>query len=543
MKTPIGCLVLCASGFGQTMEVVVVNAATHAPVSGAQVLYTSVMNGRSPLVTDSAGRLQVPAAKGYCYFQVSRGGFLDATTTVLVMAGETSPARVEIALTGQSVIAGKIQDEDGFPVKGAQIQALRYQMVQGKRELHPVTGALSQANDLGEYRIAKLPAGSYYVRAWSAALHKWDSRYGIEYYGGATEPSTHYTINVKPGQERRGIDFHLTRHAELTVTGRLQWPDGVPRPKSVSLSVSSEFADPMTVRPDEQGEFVIRHVQPDSRLTAAVHPPLRPGNVIAEQTIQVGHSNLDHVVIAARVVTPADIAGTLVTDAGSRQRLSVRLRAVYASDTVTAEVAQDGSFVLKGVLPQRYSLSVTAVPQPPAPTMMPPLVTSACLGDRDVSNGALNFTTPPEGPLRLVTTWKFVNLAGKLVDGSGRGISGRYVGFSPAGKDASPNNWRATTGWDGSFKLSSLPGTYFVYVGSDLETLNDPDYLDAHRSDFRTVRVMSGKNPPLILDQAASLGRIWRRLRNTIETHRSARDKSAASLPATCSGGSQPPSH
>jgi hypothetical protein len=75
-----------------------------------------------------------------------------------------------------------------------------------------------------------------------------------------------------------------------------------------------------------------------------------------------------------------------------------------------------------------------------------------------------------------------------------------------------------------------------MYVASDLETLNDPDYLDAHRSDFQTVRVVSGKNPPLILNQAASLGRIWRRLRNTIETHRS-----AASLPASsCLGGSQP---
>jgi hypothetical protein len=203
---------------------------------------------------------------------------------------------------------------------------------------------------------------------------------------------------------------------------------------------------------------------------------------------------------------------------------------------VTAEVAKDGSFVLKGVLPQQYALSVTAVPQPPAPTLMAPLITSACLGDRDVSNGGLNFTTLPEGPLRLVTTWKFVNLAGKLVDGSGRGISGRYVGLSPSGKDAPPNNWRAPTGWDGSFKLSSLPGTYFMYVASDLETLNDPDYLDAHRSDFQTVRVVSGKNPPLILNQAASLGRIWRRLRNTIETHRS-----AASLPASsCLGWSQP---
>jgi hypothetical protein len=209
---------------------------------------------------------------------------------------------------------------------------------------------------------------------------------------------------------------------------------------------------------------------------------------------------------------------------------------------VTAEAAQDGSFVLKGVLPQRYSLSLTAVPEPPAPMIMAPLLISACLGDRDVLNGGFNLTTPPAGPLKLVTTRQFQTIAGKLVDGSGRGISGRYVGFSPSGEGALPNNWRATTERDGSFKMTSLPGTYFVYAASELETLNDPDYLDAHRNDFRPVRVVTGTNPPLNVNQAALFGRTWRRLRNTIGTRRSGQHQGSASVPISCPAGSQLPS-
>jgi hypothetical protein len=511
VKTRMAPLLLCASAFAQTIDVTVVNAATHAPVAGAQVSSGCFADGQRILFTGSAGRVALKPGV-FCSVQVSRAGFLDASTSILTKPGKTPPSGVEVALTPQAVISGKIVDADGFPARDAQVQVLRYRMVQGKRELRPVTGAVSKSNDAGEYRVAKLPEGSYFVRVSSAALHKWDSRYGAEYFGGTTLPLNRNKVAVKTGQIRSGIDFRLTPHPELTVTGRVARPEGVPRPKSVTVDLSSPFAEPLSVRADERGEFVIRHVQPNSSMLAAIRPPLRPGNVTAEQTIEVGDSNLDQVVIAARVVTPVDVKGTLTADAGSTERLSVRLRAVSGAGTVRAEVGKDGSFTLKGVLPQQYSLSLEAVPQSAAPSLPPPRLISACLGARDVSLGAFDFSAAPE-PLNLSATWNFETVEGKLIDRSGRGVSGRYVQLLPAGQNSSPLFSWTVTNWDGSFKLSVLPGDHFLYIADGLESLADPDYLDAHRSDFRPVHVVRGANPGLIVKPASSFGRAWRMLR------------------------------
>jgi hypothetical protein len=138
----------------QTVQGLVVDAGTGAPLAGA---YASVNNGK-PLITrtDASGFFRLDGVT--VPFQVSRSGYLERTY-ISPHQGED----LRVRLTPEAAISGTIEDEDGFPVEGAQVEALQYQEVNGDRILQVTR--VGRSNDLGEYRISGLPADRYYLRA------------------------------------------------------------------------------------------------------------------------------------------------------------------------------------------------------------------------------------------------------------------------------------------------------------------------------------------------------------------------------------------
>src|SRR5260370_22900450 len=68
---------------------------------------------------------------------------------------------VLIRLQAAAVIEGRVTQEDGDPLPDAQLAELRQTFALGRRHWEQAGG--ERTNDLGEYRIANLPAGSYYI--------------------------------------------------------------------------------------------------------------------------------------------------------------------------------------------------------------------------------------------------------------------------------------------------------------------------------------------------------------------------------------------
>ena len=66
-------------------------------------------------------------------------------------------------LQPNSVISGKVLDEDGEPIPQTMVMALRVMYQRGKKQFLPL--ATSITNDLGEYRLANLKGGKYSVSA------------------------------------------------------------------------------------------------------------------------------------------------------------------------------------------------------------------------------------------------------------------------------------------------------------------------------------------------------------------------------------------
>ena len=131
---------------GQTVQGAVVDANTGAPLAGA---YVSVYGVQLLITRTNAGGLfRLEGANGPV--QVSRAGYL-AASNVPPRQGKD----LTIRLTSEAVISGKVEDEDGFPVAGAQLQLLQYREINGERRLASQV-RWGRSNDLGEYRIGEI---------------------------------------------------------------------------------------------------------------------------------------------------------------------------------------------------------------------------------------------------------------------------------------------------------------------------------------------------------------------------------------------------
>jgi len=160
----------------------VVRADTGAPLRGAQIL----LEGQPPLArratTDDDGRYEftdLPA--GRFFLNASQGGYvtlsygqrrpLEAGRPVVLGEAQVL-SQVDFALPRGGVITGRITDEFGEPVTGAQIRVERFQYgPDGRRQLatFPLGLAINPfalaTNDRGEFRVFGLMPGDYIVSA------------------------------------------------------------------------------------------------------------------------------------------------------------------------------------------------------------------------------------------------------------------------------------------------------------------------------------------------------------------------------------------
>jgi len=66
-------------------------------------------------------------------------------------------------LIPSAVIAGKIMDEDGQPLSGTMVSAMREVYTEGKRKLQ--SQSMTGTDDLGEFRLFGLSPGRYILSA------------------------------------------------------------------------------------------------------------------------------------------------------------------------------------------------------------------------------------------------------------------------------------------------------------------------------------------------------------------------------------------
>jgi hypothetical protein len=154
---------------------VVTDADTHRPVAGVNIqLGPPPQPGTTRLAnifTDANGRFVFTAVPAGSYFiNAIKAGYADGHYgigvngalggNIILTTGQWFDA-ANITVTKLVTIAGHVFDENGEPVVGTYVRVIMSLSIAGAP--HLVAGPVVTTDDLGEYRIAKLRAGRYFI--------------------------------------------------------------------------------------------------------------------------------------------------------------------------------------------------------------------------------------------------------------------------------------------------------------------------------------------------------------------------------------------
>jgi hypothetical protein len=517
----------------------VVDAKTGDPVPRAHVQLQKIQSQDSPITTstDSFGQFVLLSAEpGQYRLWAERTGYLRAVFgarrnnspgAILVVDAGVHLRDLTLHIMPQSVIVGRVLDEDGEPVQDAHVQSLESSYVRGRRQL--VAAQDTVTNDLGEFRLHSLGPGRYLV---SAAYRTRDSRqatsgptgaredestleqtYAPTYYPNTIDPSAALLISVAAGEQVRGIDVTLLRTPTARIRGHVTNPLTGRSGRNIMVvlfprdSGGIPSADRNTAAtPDGMGNFELRGVTPGSYLLTA-----QWGYGSAQLPIEVGSSNINSVNLT---ISPnLEVRGLLRLDNGGtvqlgNRRVVVSLQPSEALLSIIAETANtDGTFVLSNVPPDTYAFNVAGLPD------------NYCVKDIRVeserlADGTLNLTAGSlAGALEVVLSRSCGNVEGVVADADGHSFEGATVVLVPqASRQHALYLYRtASTDQSGRFSLQGIaPGNYRLYAWEAIEggAYLDPDFVHAYEEQGVNVSVeqKSGATLQLKLIPAGGVG-------------------------------------
>lgn len=286
-------------------------------------------------------------------------------------------------LNRMGIITGRVQDEDGDPVREANVTVMYHTTVRGKPKIEDAGS--DKTNDLGEYRIVDLAPGNYSILAsppndsWRESPQPSDV-YLPTYYSGTTESARASTVEVKSGDEISGIDFIFQPKPPIrtykihghVLNSLTEYPEAqtmvmlFPRRGALAQldpAESSFGIDQKQSRLDAKtGDFEFKEVVPGEYVvTAFSFAGGRPR--MARQRVDVVATDVDSVsLVLARGI---DIPGRMTLEGKSATALSdVTVRLSSEDEGFggqgEAKVQPDGSFSLKETGDGSYSLWVSS---------------------------------------------------------------------------------------------------------------------------------------------------------------------------------------
>ncbi len=427
---------------------------------------TSDAQGKYTFEDIAPGRYTLNGAKPGFLFQ--------RNAPVLDISSEQRLLMLDIKMTAEAIIAGRVTDRSDKPVVDAQVLVFRPVYVQGKKQLQQQTTATT--NDKGEYRIAGLPAGRYiFCASDRQGLNGTGSTTVSErnvdtFYPSSIDQNGSNPVNVAAGGELRNIDIHMQRSKVFSLRGKAAAPAGQ-IPIGISLQLTPKDAVLTTpynlgLRPDGLFEYI--NVPPGTYVLQTG----RTGNQVLSGRLEVTvrDSNVDNAVV--QLIQSFDVNGTVRIEGGDLKsmvappaaptfpptgRSAIRL-SFMSSDTEGLDftrnwpVAQDGTFKMTGARPWKYVWGMFDLPQGI-------YVKSVHLGAQDITHTVMDLTSGASRPLDVV-------LSNKAADVSGVARSGVTVTLA----DTDGGVKTTIADQNGKFRFSSLaPGKYDVAAWEEIE--------------------------------------------------------------------------
>jgi len=476
---------------------------------------------------DGAFRIENILAGRYRLF-AERTGFLDVDKhhgrsegRVLTLRPGEEFKDLQIRLQAAAVLRGRVTDEDGDPLAGAEVSALRQTLVTGHKHWEQVGS--ERTNDLGEYRIANLPAGSVFIslnpppdfksliesagalgdrKTSGAGDNGQATAYQTTYYPGTPDRSQATPIQLHAGDEFPA-NFSLTPGPSLSIRGQV-----VNLPPRTSATIMLQSRDFRLVTSGTEmhkdGSFVIRDVSPGSYLLlASVEGSAVP--MMARQDVEVGSSNVDGLRLSPQ--PGATVRGRLrVESSGKRfdpDQVYLVLQSVDGQDDEVAipganfsnlaHVAAGGEFVWSDVPPGNYYLQILGNGSGANEDWFIKTVLS---GTRDVGESGIAVSGGTVF-LDLVASSKGAVVDGVVADSKHQAVANAVVVAVPETRMRGRlDQYRQTVSdQNGHFSLRGIrDGTYtlFAWESVDGQAYFNPEFLKSYEGQGKALQLSEG---------------------------------------------------
>ena len=427
---------------------IVVDSVTHQPVREAGVSLAGDPVSQVYQVTDAAGTFEIDHLRpGRYALDVEHREYPQGRSrSIAIQAGEQA-ARIIVELVPFAAVSGRVLDEDSDPLPACSVhlQSARppYQEVIAKQDFREVLGSSAD----GEYRLERVPAGKYILRAQCQApvfeprpLSAGPdplptSAYPPQFYPGASTAELAEAIELRPGLERSGIDFrmkpsHVT-HIHVRLSGAnwrgrkdLAW-QLLPAAQRVPAPDGALHYDWLSVWHDIQttnGEFEIPKVFPGSyRLLVTSNMRFTEGGAMigGARQVDVGDAPIE---VEVELRPAVNLNGTIeIVGGGGPNRVTpdqvgVDLVVEYPNffRGVGDDAKSDGSFTIKSAFPGPTRIKISAVERCGVHCAKDAaFLKSAWLGGTELTDGWLDLSSGARGDLRIVLSTDFAAIQGK----------------------------------------------------------------------------------------------------------------------------------
>jgi len=475
-------------------------------------------DGRYDFAELPDGRFTVTASKGgYVSLQYGQRRPFEPGRPLAVSGGQTLE-KVDIRLPRGSVISGRITDQFGEPLTGANVEAQRYQFgPDGVRTLNGV-GPFARSDDRGEFRVYGLMPGEYVISAFLASpgnirqgtTPDATEEFATTFYPGTPNPAEAQPVAVGLGEEM-SITLALRASRMSRVSGTIV--DSLGRPAAGATLTFESFSGGGGSRVafgddvDADGSFAV------SNVPAGEHVIQIRGRAIAADAIPewasvaitVASADISGLRIALQ--PPGIIKGTVVFDgtaprtggtaplrvianAAQPQRQSMNVFDSRENGLVDA----DGNFEIRGVT---GPVLLRAISLPPAW-----MFKSATLDGEDVADRPLDMTAPRTlSGVRIVLSDRLTDVSGSVSDSRGEPVKDFTVVI--VSEDERPG-WAQTRytrmprpDQDGRFRVRGLPeGRYYVTAVDNFEDGRqwDPAFQRDLRNFGKSVTLTAGQS-------------------------------------------------
>jgi hypothetical protein len=434
-----------------------------------------------------------------------------------------SPSRIRVrsgapveglryALAPQGVISGRVLDEEGEPVQGAQVRALRRAVDQSGGASWMPAGPSAQTDDRGHFRMHSLLPGKYLVLAQGSPSGSSVTEGAARsvpaptYYPDALTPEQATQIPVAAGQEIANLDLRIRRVAARRVSGRVVLEDGSPAQHFMVMPVSHR-------RPGlpgpwggmrqgrEPGSFVLYDLPPGSYDLVA--RPMDRSNSqpqpMGTARVEVGDSDVEGVEI--RFQPPFTLSGQVRVEGAGEERINapgnLQVTAVPVGVGMgfgQGRTRDDGAFEISLQLPGRYRLLVSGA------AMQQLYVASIrTSGGADVSEAIdLSAGAPESVVITLRADAARIAAERQKAEKEGESCVQSQVALIPPGQNEPPRLVRTEPlDSEGRAVLFPLPpGEYRIicFCNSDWAALDDPETLAWIAEKAEKIRVQPGEH-------------------------------------------------